>query len=63
MYAKIFGTIRAYKEEKGIVGTHIKKLDKFDEMTNHFLQVFVANQMRVKGVLSVSLHFFLLMFL
>ena len=52
MYAKIFGTIRVYKEEKAIVGTHIKKIEKFDEMSNHFLQTFVAQQMRVKGVLT-----------
>lgn len=37
MYAKVFGTIRYYKEEKGIVGTHIKKVEKFDEVVNHFL--------------------------
>lgn len=43
MYAKIFGTIRAYKEEKGIVGTHMKKIEKYDEVSNHFLQVFVAS--------------------
>lgn len=43
MYAKIFGTVRAYKEEKGIVGTHMKKVEKFDEIPNHFLQVFVAS--------------------
>ena len=42
MYVKIFGTIRIYKEEKAIVGTHIKKVEKFDEVTNHFLQTFVA---------------------
>ena len=62
MYAKIFGTIRAYKEEKGIVGTHIKKVEKFEEMTNHLLQVFVANQMRLKGILSVSFALFLINF-
>lgn len=54
MYAKVFGTIRVYKEEKAIVGTHIKKIEKFDEVTNHFLQTFVAHQIRVKGILTVS---------
>lgn len=47
MYAKVFGTIRVYKEEKAIVGTHIKKIEKFEEVTNHFLQTFVAHQIRV----------------
>jgi hypothetical protein len=52
-YAKIFGTVRLYKEEKAIVGTHIKRIEKFEEITNHFLQTFVAHQIRLKGVLSV----------
>ena len=52
MYVKVYGTIRVFKEEKAIVGTHIKKIDKLDEVTNHLLQVFVANCIRKKGVLS-----------
>lgn len=55
-YAKIFGTVRSYKDEKVIVGTHIKNIEKYDEVTNHLLQVFVASQMRKKGVLSVSIN-------
>ena len=53
MYAKVFGTIRVFKEEKAIVGTHIKRIEKFDEVTNHLLQVFVAHQMRSQGTLTV----------
>lgn len=49
---KVYGTIRVFKEEKAIVGTHIKRVDKFDEVTNHLLQVFVAHCIRKKGVLS-----------
>ena len=37
MYVKVYGTIRVFKEEKAIVGTHIKKIEKFDEVTNHLL--------------------------
>jgi DNA/RNA endonuclease YhcR with UshA esterase domain len=37
MYVKVYGTIRVFKEEKAIVGTHIKKVEKFDEVTNHML--------------------------
>ena len=48
----MYGTIRVFKEEKAIVGTHIKRVDKFDEVTNHLLQVFVAQQLRKKGVLT-----------
>lgn len=51
-YVKVYGTIRVFKEEKAIVGTHIKRVDKFDEVTNHLLQVFVAHCIRKKGVLS-----------
>jgi len=54
MYVKVYGTIRVFKEEKAIVGTHIKKIEKFDEVTNHLLQVFVAHCIRKKGVLSSS---------
>ena len=52
MYVKVYGTIRVFKDEKAIVGTHIKKIEKFDEVTNHLLQVFVSNCVRKKGVLS-----------
>ena len=51
-YAKIYGNIRVFKEEKAIVGTHIKRIDKFDEMTNHFLATYVAYCIRKKGVLK-----------
>jgi hypothetical protein len=41
-YAKIYGNIRVFKDEKAIIGTHIKRIEKFEEITNHFLSVFVA---------------------
>ena len=63
MYAKVFGTVRVYKEEKAIVGTHIRKVEKFEEVTNHFLQVFVAHQIRTKGVLTVRSSYFMIVFL
>lgn len=53
-YVKIFGTVRIFKEDKAIVGTHIKKIEKHDEITNHLLQVFVSAQMKQKGVLSLE---------
>ena len=52
MYAKIYGNIRVFKEEKAIVGTHIKRIDKFDEVTNHFLSVFVSYCIKKKGILK-----------
>jgi hypothetical protein len=51
-YAKIYGNIRVFKEEKAIVGTHIKRIEKFDEVTNHFLSVFIADCIRKKGILK-----------
>src|SRR4051794_10341043 len=53
-YAKVYGSIRVFKDEKAIVGTHIKKIEKFDEVTNHLLQVFAAHNIRTKSVLTVS---------
>jgi hypothetical protein len=52
MYVKVYGTIRVFKDEKAIVGTHIKKIEKFDEVSNHLLQVFIAHCIRKKGVLT-----------
>ena len=37
MYAKVYGSVRVFKDEKAIVGTHIKAVEKHDEVTNHFL--------------------------
>ncbi len=54
MYVKVYGTIRVFKEEKAIVGTYIKKVEKFDEISNHFLQVFVSHNLRKHGTLTVQ---------
>ena len=51
-YVKVYGNIRVFKEEKAIVGTHIKKIEKFDELTNHFLAVYVSHCIRKKGILK-----------
>ena len=48
----MYGNIRVFKEEKAIIGTHIKKIERFEEITNHFLSVFVSQQIRRKGVLK-----------
>ena len=34
------------------MGTHIDRIKDFDEVTNHFLQVFIAHCVRKKGVLK-----------
>ena len=51
-YVRVYGSIRVFKEEKAIVGSNIEKLASMNEMTNHFLQTFVASQIRHKGLLS-----------
>lgn len=51
---KVYGTIRSFKEEKAIIGNNIKEVTEFNEQTNHFLQVFVAHNMRKFGTLSPS---------
>ena len=51
-YAKVYGNIRVFKEEKAIVGTHIKRITQFDELTNHFLATYVSYCIRKKGVLK-----------
>jgi RPA family protein len=42
-YVKVFGSIRIFKESKAIVGTHIRSVERFEEITNHLLQTFVAH--------------------
>lgn len=51
-YVKIFGSIRIFKDNRAIVGSHITNIVDFDELTNHFLQVFTASCVRRKGLLS-----------
>jgi len=51
-YVKLFGNIRVFKDDRVIIGTYIKRVDKLEEITNHFLSVFVAHQIRKKGVLK-----------
>ena len=41
-----------FKDNKAIVGTHIYNIENHDEVTNHFLQVFIAHCVRKKGVLK-----------
>ena len=52
IYVQIYGQIRMFKEDKAIVGTKITEIEKHDEITNHFLKVFVSSNIRTKGVLT-----------
>ena len=51
MYAKIFGNARVFKEAKAIVGAWISKITDFDELCNHYLQVFIGSAVRTNGIL------------
>lgn len=51
-YVKIYGNIRVFKEEKAIVGMHVKRITNFEEVTNHFLSVFISNCIKKKGILK-----------
>lgn len=52
VYVKVYGNIRVFKEEKAVVGTHIKRITSFDELTNHFLATCVSHCIRKKGILK-----------
>ena len=52
IWVKVKGTVRVFKEETAVIGQHIREIEQHDEVTNHFLQIFLAHQIRRKGVLS-----------
>ena len=54
IYVKIYGTVRIFKEERAVVGSHVEEVVKHDEITNHLLQAFVAQSMRTKGALATA---------
>lgn len=51
-WVKVKGTVRVFREDKAIVGNQIFPVVQHDEIVNHFLQVFVASNIRKKGVLT-----------
>ncbi len=51
-YAKVYGSIKVFKETKQIVGTHMQRIEDFNELSNHFLSVFVSHMLRRKGVIK-----------
>ena len=51
-WVKIMGTVRVFKEQTAIIGNGITAITDHNEIVNHFLQVFVAHNVRKKGVLS-----------
>lgn len=51
-WVRVKGTVRVFKEETAVIGNLIQVITQHDEITNHFLQIFLAQQIRKKGVLS-----------
>ena len=51
-WIRVMGTVRVFKEQTAIIGNHVTIIKDHNEITNHFLQVFVAHNVRKKGVLS-----------
>ena len=42
MYVRIFGNLKVFKENRAIVGTHMDIIEDFDDLTHHFLTVFLT---------------------
>ena len=53
-YVRIFGQIRSFKEELSIVGHVLQKIEDSNEIVNHFLKTFTADQYRKKGPLDME---------
>ena len=53
-WVRIYGFIRVFHDQKSIVGINLQEITKHDEITNHFLKVFVAHNVRHKGVLDAK---------
>mmetsp|Transcript_16234 Transcript_16234/g.27459 ORF Transcript_16234/g.27459 Transcript_16234/m.27459 type:complete len:166 (-) Transcript_16234:225-722(-) len=51
-WVRVYAIIRIYNEQKYVVGISLNEVEKMDEVTNHFLQIFVNHNIRNKGVLS-----------
>jgi RNase P/RNase MRP subunit p29 len=51
-WVRVYGFIRVFNDQKSIVGINLQQITKMDEITNHFLKVFVSHNVRHKGVLD-----------
>lgn len=52
MYARIYGSLRVFKEDKALVGSNIQAITNHNEVTNHFLKIFTAHCIRKHGILT-----------
>jgi hypothetical protein len=51
-YYKIYGQAKLFKDKKSILANSAAKIVDFNQMTHHFLSVFLNKSIREKGVLS-----------
>ena len=51
-WVKVYGSMRSFKERRAIAGQNIYKLEDYNELTNHYLQVFTNHCIRLRGVLT-----------
>jgi hypothetical protein len=52
MYARIYGSLRVFKEDRALVGSNIQAITNHNEVTNHFLKIFTAHCIRKHGNLT-----------
>jgi hypothetical protein len=49
---RIYGFIRVYNDKKTVVGHGLQVVKEMNEVSNHFLQIFVNHNRRHKGELT-----------
>lgn len=52
VYYKVYGTAKAFRDKKSILAARVSRVTDFNEITNHFLNVFLNESIRTQGVLS-----------
>ena len=51
MYIKVLIMVRSYQEKSIYVVNSIKRIEDYNEVTNHFLSIFLNSEIRKKGYL------------
>jgi hypothetical protein len=51
-WVRVYAFIRVYNDNKNIVGVKLEEIKNQNDVTNHFLKIFVAHNLRKKGVLN-----------
>ena len=51
-WVRVYAFMRVYNDQKSLVGIKLEEVTCKNEITNHFLKIFVAHQIRQKGALN-----------